>query len=93
MNRKDSKLAAIAYKAHLETVNTLLLDTMNPSSGLGAMTRLARPGATWGDLGRRGATWGDVGTMAHAPELAAQLAWTLGAITAGDAKARHGVTL
>lgn len=79
MNRKDSKLAAIAYKAHLETVNTLLLDTMNQ---LGA----------WRD-DAPGATWGDVGTMAHAPELAAQLAWTLGAITAGDAKARHGVTL
>ncbi len=79
MNTNDSKPATVAYKAHLEAVNALMLDTLH-------QLEVRRENAPR-------ATWGDVGTMAHARELAAQLAWTLGAITAEDAKARHGVTL
>ena len=79
MNTNDSNPATVAYKVQLEAVNALLLDTLHQLE--------VRP-----ETAPR-ATWGDVGTLAQARELAAQLAWTLGAITAEDAKAKHGVTL
>jgi hypothetical protein len=79
MNTNKPKPAAVAFLAHLEAMNTLLLDTMH-------QLEVRRENAP-------NAAWADEGTLRHARELAVQLAWTMGVITAADAKAQHGVTL
>jgi hypothetical protein len=67
------------------------LPTAAYKAHLYALSTLLRD--TMKGLSKPGAFPARSGTVAHARDLAVQLAWTLGAITAEDAKARHGVTL
>jgi hypothetical protein len=50
MNTNNSKPATVAFKAHLEAVNALLLDTLNQLEAL----RENAPGASWADVGTVG---------------------------------------
>ena len=73
--------AADSYTAHLRAIATLLLDTMHHVNVLQEEARDRKIGQT------------EVAGMERAREFTVEAAWALGAITAAEAKAEHGVVL
>ena len=73
--------AADAYEGHLRAISALLLDTLMHVETL----RDAAHG--------RKITWTEVASMTRAREFTVEAAWALGAITAANAKAKHGVSI
>ena len=77
----DDSTAADSYSAHLRAIATLLLDTMHHVNVLQEEAR------------DRKISQAEVAGMARAREFTVEAAWALGAITATEAKAKHGVVL